>query len=126
MKHRELNNLAMLAAFEDIRNKLYTEEVKNSLRADLTITGNEYITIKRSKQPATSRWKHEDKVRMEAWAIQHGLTPIVTPEKPNHKIELTANANIMKQLIKMLKTVVQHGDKTTATLAQDLLTLIEQ
>lgn len=127
MKNRKLNTLAMLAVCSELfSKKVYTNETKNDLRNDLTITGNEYLTISRSKQPETKSWKPEAKKAMEAWAISQGFIPTITPEKPNYKIELTTSTKAVKQLIKMLHIVIQHGDKTTSTLAQDILATIEQ
>lgn len=126
MKNKDLNTLAMLTLCKDLLKKVYTDETKDNLRSDLTITGNEYLTISRSKQPETTTWNSEAKKAMNEWAISQGFKPTITPEKPNYKIELSANAKATKQLIKMLNIVIQHGDKTVSTLAQDLLNAINQ
>lgn len=126
MKNKDLNTLAMLTLCEDLLKKVYTDETKDKFRSDLTITGNEYLTISRSKQPKTTTWDSEAKKAMNEWAISQGFKPTITPEKPNYKITLSANAKATKQLIKMLNIVIQHGDKTVSTLAQDLLNAINQ
>ena len=119
----DFRKLGIEKAFANLLKKDFTEEDKQYLRINKDIIGNEYLVIKRSKQPAKYAYPKEQQEAINKFIQENGFKEIeIEPEKPDYKIELVATPKAEKEVERMIKTIIANSNnrvlaKSAKTLA---------
>lgn len=107
----DFRKLGIEKAFANLLKKDFTENDKQFLRDNKSIIGNEYLIIKRSKQPAKYAYPKEQQEAIDKFIQENGFTQIeIEPEKPDYKIELVATPKAEREVERMIKTIIANSN----------------
>lgn len=110
----DFRKLGIEKAFANLLKKDFTEEDKQYLRINKSIIGNEYLIIKRSKQPAKMAYPKEQQEAIDKFIQENGFAQVeIEPEKPDYKIELVATPKAEKEVEKMLNAIIANSNNRT-------------
>lgn len=110
----DFTKLGIEKAFSNLFKKDFTNKEKEYLREHLTIIGNNYCIIKRSKQPAKTGYSPDDQAKIDKFIMENGIKEIeLEPAKENYKIELVATPLAEKEAQRIIENAMKNSSKRT-------------
>jgi len=122
----DFRELGIEKAFADMLKKSFTKEVKQYLRENAEIIGNDYCQVVKDKYSKDTYSKDGKIIKLDTAEIianyckENGIE-ITKETKENYSIELVATAKAQKEAEKMLQSVAENGNKRLAKTANIML-----
>ena len=122
----DFKKLGIEKAFADLLKEDFTDETKQYLRDNIDISGSEYITIKRSKQPAkkVKQYPKEQQAMIDKFIEENGFEEVeveIEPEKPNYRIELIATQKAKNEVMSILLNATRNTSQERAKFVSKLV-----
>ena len=117
----DLRRLGIEKAFADMLKEDFTKEVKEYLRENKDILGNEYLQIVRDDYRKPAQYSKEDQAEIDKFIKERGFKKIENPLQKDYSIELVATPTARKEARKILLNAIKNASKTLAKSASKLM-----
>lgn len=122
----DFRKLGIEKAFANMLKKDFTKDIKQYLRENDDIVGNDYCQVTKDKYSKDTYIKNGEIIKLNEKDIikqycEDNDIEIVTETKENYSIELIATPKAQKEAEKMLQKIAENGNKTLAKSANIML-----
>lgn len=110
----DLRALGIEKAFADMLKSDFTNEVKEYLRANKNIVGNDYLQIIRSDYRKPATYSKEAQAEIDKFIKEKGFKKIEQPIQEEYSIELVATTKAKNEAMKILLNAIENANKVIA------------
>lgn len=109
----DFTKLGIEKAFADLLKADFTKELKEYLRKNPDILGNNYLQIVKDDYTKPAQYSKEDQAEIDKFIAERGFKKIENPTIPNYSIELVATPLAKAEAERILKNAIANSSKRT-------------
>lgn len=118
---KDFRKLGIEKAFADMFKKDFTNELKEYLRENKDILGNEYLQVVRDDYRKPAQYSKEDQAEIDKFIKERGFKKVENPLQKDYSIELVATAKARKEAEKILLNAIKNASKVLAKSASKIM-----
>ena len=109
----DFTKLGIEKAFADLLKADFTKELKEYLRENPDIIGNNYLQIVKDDYTKPAQYSKEDQAEIDKFIAERGFKKVENPTQHNYSIELVATPLAKAEAERILKNAIVSSSKRT-------------
>ena len=108
----DLRALGIEKAFADMLKADFTNEVKEYLRENKQIKGNDYVQVARNDYRKPATYSKEDQAEIDKFIAEKGFKKIQNPLQEEYSVEIIATQKAKNEAMKILLNAIENANST--------------
>ena len=110
----DLRALGIEKAFADMLKADFTNEVKEYLRENKQIKGNDYVQVVRNDYRKPATYSKEDQAEIDKFIAEKGFKKIQNPLQEEYSVEIVATQKARNEAMKILLNAIKNANSTVS------------